>query len=152
MKQLLVILLGVTIAAPGCKKIVVHQGDGPAAKTEEIVLRFFHTFNNKTEWQPLLSEELEFQSPVNHTTTKSDFIPLDIMFRQIVGSATLSALLVDGNHASALVNYQLYLPNGNSLNIEFSEIMLVEDERISSIRVFYNTIEFNKFLTGVEGE
>lgn len=117
--------------------------------TENIVREFFATFGangaNK-DWQSLLSEDFAFSSPMDKTSGKDAFVPLDTQFRQLVRAASIRWIVTEGGKASALVTYELALPTGDTLVIEFSENLVLRDQKIKSIKVLFDTATFYGFL------
>ena len=118
--------------------------------TKDLILEFFGTFPTDPAddgWQDLLAPDMKFHSPLDTTNSKEEFIPLDLRFRSLARSATVKWVIVEENYASVLVAYEMVLPNGYTLNIEFSEIIETENQKIKSIRVFFDTLEFHEFWT-----
>ena len=115
--------------------------------TKDIVFDFFGTFGTDRVWKVLLADDIAFSSPMDSTKGKEAFIPLDTQFRQLVKAASVNWVISEGSEASALVSYDMALPTGDVLNIEFSEIIEVRDRRIASIKVFFDTAVFKEFLS-----
>ncbi len=115
--------------------------------TESKVLDFFETFGTDKDWKSFLADELKFTSPMDKISGKDKFVELDIQFRQLVQKASVMWIISDGEQASTLVNYEMILPQGDSLNITFSEIIKLDDQKISSIEVFFDTAKFYEFLS-----
>ncbi|MBM4309237.1 MAG: nuclear transport factor 2 family protein [Deltaproteobacteria bacterium] len=117
--------------------------------TKDIVLGFFGTFANDEGWESMLATDMVFSSPMDKTGSKEEFIPLDKQFRQLVVSASVKWIISEGDQASALVDYKMALPSGDTLDIEFSELIKVEGQKISSIKVLFDTAKFNEFLSKI---
>lgn len=115
--------------------------------TEEKIIEFFETFGTDKDWKSLLSENISFTSPMDKVNGKDKFIELDIQFRQLVQKASVKWIISDGNQASVLVDYNMSLPTGDSLNIVFSEIIKLENQKIESIEIFFDTAQFYDFLS-----
>ncbi|WP_109434664.1 MULTISPECIES: nuclear transport factor 2 family protein [Aquimarina] len=120
--------------------------------TEKKVIEFFGTFGTDKDWKSLLANELNFTSPIDKVSGKDKFIELDIQFRQLVQKASVKWMITKGEHASALVSYDMALPTGDSLNITFSEIIKLDDNKITSIEVFFDTAKFYEFLSKMKKE
>ena len=81
------------------------------------------------------------------TSSKEAFVLLDKQFRQLVVSASVKWIISEGDQASALVDYKMVLPSGETLDIEFSELIKVKDQKIASIKVLFDTSKFGEFLS-----
>lgn len=126
--------------------------DSAMKTTKDIVLEFFGTFATDEGWEPMLAKDMVFSSPMDETNSKEKFIPLDKQFRQLVVSASVKWIISEGTQASALVDYEMALPSGEKLHIEFSEILTVKAQKISSIKVLFDTAKFNEFLSKISGK
>ena len=117
--------------------------------TKDIVLEFFGTFSTDEGWESMLAADMVFSSPMDTTSNKGAFIPLDKQFRKLVVSASVKWVISEGDQASALVDYKMALPSGETLEIEFSEIIKVKDQKIASIKVLFDTAKFGEFLSKI---
>ena len=115
--------------------------------TKQIVIAFFETFGTSMDWQSLIADDINFSSPMDEVAGKDPFVQLDIPFRQLVKSASIQWIISEENQASALVDYQMALPSGDTLDITFSEIIRTNGQQIQSIRVFFDTEKFKTFLS-----
>lgn len=118
--------------------------------TEKKAIEFFETFGTDKDWKSLLADDIVFTSPMDKVSGKDKFIELDIQFRQLVQKASVKWIISDGEQASALVDYKMTLPTGVNLNITFSEVIKLKNQRIESIEVFFDTAKFYEFLSKME--
>ncbi|AUP81297.1 nuclear transport factor 2 family protein [Flavivirga eckloniae] len=118
--------------------------------TEKKVFEFFETFGTDKDWKSLLADDINFTSPMDEVDDKDKFIELDTQFRQLVKKASVKWIITNDEQASALVNYDMALPTGDSLNITFSEIINLDNQKIKSIEVFFDTAKFYEFLSKME--
>ncbi|WP_422081032.1 hypothetical protein [Ulvibacterium sp.] len=89
---------------------------------------------------------------MDKVSDKYKFIELDIQFRQLVQKASVKWIITEGEQASALVDYDMALPSGYCLNITFSEVIKLDDNKITSIEVFFDTTKFYGFLSKMKKE
>ncbi len=149
MKASIYAILFLAVFAPSVHAQSNAEQESIMKSTKDIILEFFGTFTTDEGWEPMLAADMTFGSPMDETNSKEEFIPLDKQFRQLVVSASVKWIISEGDQASALVNYKMVLPSGDTLNIEFSEIIKVEAQKISSIKVFFDTAKFNEFLSKI---
>lgn len=114
--------------------------------TIDNVLNFFKTFENNTDWTFLLSNTIKFTSPLDSDDNKDAFIQLDLIFRKLVTSTSIKEIIVENTKAAVLVDYKMALPRGETLTIEFSDFIEVNDLKISSIKVFFDVEKFKIFF------
>ena len=116
------------------------------SKTAEQVWQAFMESMHKgnEDWHKLLAEDIEFVGPAQQVKGKEDFIKLNIDFFKMVRGLDIV------RHASSesLVATEAVLtvetPKGGELVINLAEFYQITDEKIQSVKIFYDPEEFKR--------
>lgn len=85
-------------------------------------------------------------SPTGTLKGKEPFIAMTGQFKQLVKSAKVKSIIVEGENASALTNYELSLPTGEMMNLDVAETISVKGQKIDSFEINFDTVKFNEFI------
>ncbi len=115
--------------------------------TEEIVQGYYDGVALKDGWQSVISESMAFAQPGANTKGKDAYVEVTARFLQKVKSSKVKELIVEGDNAYALVDYEVVSTRGDTRWFYVAEILSVKDEKIASSTILFDTAAFKAFLT-----
>lgn len=114
--------------------------------TKDIVLEYFNAFDKNNGWENLVSDEIKISSPSGTLKGKEAFITMTSQFKQLVKSAKVKSIIVEGVNASTLTTYELALPTNDMMNLDVAETISVKGQKIDSFEIYFDTAKFNEFM------
>jgi ketosteroid isomerase-like protein len=114
--------------------------------TKETVQRYYDGVARKDGWQSVISENMAFAQPGASTKGKDAYVEVTARFLQKVRGTKVKELIIDGDKAYALVDYEVVSPKGDMRWFNVAEILSVRDEKIASSTILFDTAAFKAFL------
>jgi len=114
--------------------------------TKDVVLEYFNAFDKNKGWENLVSNNIKMSSPTGTIKGKEAFIEMTNQFKQLVKTAKVKSIIVEGENASALTSYELVLPTNDKMNLEVAETISVKGQKIDSFEIYFDTVKFNEFI------
>jgi len=114
--------------------------------TKDVVLEYFNAFDKNKGWENLVSNDIKMSSPTGTIKGKEAFIEMTNQFKQLVKTAKVKSIIVEGENASALTNYELVLPTNDKMKLEVAETISVKGQKIDSFEIYFDTVKFNEFM------
>jgi ketosteroid isomerase-like protein len=117
--------------------------------TADIVRNFYDSLASKTDtWHQDLAEDVVFADASNklHAEGRDGFIQSFTGFLRAVERVQLQQLIVDGNDAAAVVNYDYVSPTGGRLHQDDAEVWKIVDGKIAALTIYFDITEFRTFM------
>lgn len=73
---------------------------------------------------------------------KQAYIEVIKWFSQVFTAMRVKQMIVDGNKACVIGNYDFRFPNGSNINGDVAEIWTARDGKLQSLRIFFDTLSF----------
>ena len=121
--------------------------------TKEIVNKFYEAKSHKGEWQTMFSDEVTFKGTGMHSLKgKQSVIEItnDLLTR--LESYEMKNIFEDDDTATVLNNYHLISPKGDRFILETAEIVKVENGKINSFDVYFDTASSGSFMAKFQNE
>jgi ketosteroid isomerase-like protein len=117
-----------------------------SASTRVLLNKYYDGLARKGDWQSLLSENFLLTGSVAKETRGRDAYA-NLGFWKLVKSLRVKEMIVEGESAFALINYDLISPKGSPFSSDVAEFWKVRDGRLDSIAIYFDTAAFNKSMT-----
>lgn len=114
--------------------------------TREIIEQYYNEINRKGDWQSLISDDITFTGPGQITHTKNAYVEATSRFLQVVKHLKINEFIVEENKACITVEYSIQSPSGNASSCEVAEVLMVNDNKIYSSCIFFDTAAFRSFM------
>jgi len=115
--------------------------------TSETIQGYFTSLKQKKGWESFLSNDMvftSFTSPVKQVTGRDAYLERTKRFYSTIISVPVKDLLVEGEKACALTHYALQLPNGDAFTSDVAEIFTVNNGKIVSFAIYFDSSPFPK--------
>ncbi len=114
-------------------------------KTKELLNKYYEGLSRKGEWGALLSENFLLTGTVAKETRGRDAFVNNPFFKLVKG-LKVKTMIIDGESACAVVNYDLVSPKGKSFSSEVAEIWKVKNGKLDSIAIYFDTAAFQNSM------
>ena len=114
--------------------------------TKEIIAAYYDQISQKGDWQSIISDNITFTSIGKITYTKKAYVEATSRFLEVVKSLKINEFIVEGNKACVTVEYHLQSPKGNIASCEVAEVLMVQNDKINSSCIFFDTDSLKKFM------
>ncbi len=115
--------------------------------TKEILKGYFDAIH-KGGWQSFIADDFVFSSSnldkVVHG--KAAYVERAGRFFSATTAVDVAQLVIDGDTACAVARYRLRSPSGKTGVCDVAEILTVEDGKINSSAIFFDTKAFADFI------
>jgi ketosteroid isomerase-like protein len=115
--------------------------------TRETVQKYYDGVARKDGWQSVISDDMEFVSPGSVTQGKDAYVSATARFLSMVQGSEVKQLIIEGDRACALVDYEVVTPTGNTGNCSVAEILSAKDGKIDSSTIFFDTAAFKALMS-----
>ena len=116
-------------------------------KTEELLEIYYKGFAKKKDWESVISDDFKFiggdMTKTTPIVSKTAYIEVIKRFSQLWTTMRVKEMIVDGNNACVIGNYDYVFPNGKSINGDVAEIWKVKNGKLDSLTIFFDTLTFS---------
>lgn len=115
--------------------------------TRETIQGYFASLKQKRNWEAFLSDEMSFTSfvsPIKQVTGKGAYLEATKRFFSMVTAVEVKDLIMDGDRACALTQYELQPRGGPAFHSHVAEVFKVRDGKIASLGIYFDSPPFPK--------
>jgi limonene-1,2-epoxide hydrolase len=116
-------------------KIVQEFGQGLASGTDV--------------WQNVIADDITFTGPVDQVKGKEAFVKLNKDFMPLVRGNEMKNVVEKDDFVITEITLDVATPTGNVIKLEMCEWYEVKNEKIQSVKVYYDAEEFRKEFTPI---
>lgn len=128
---------------PHGAKIVLKETDMGSARN--IVEKYYAVFDAHREgWKDLVTDDVEFVSPLQTAHGKKEFVALSEQFQQLLRETRVLRRFDDGDSVCSICESVVSTPSGKLLTFTYAEWARVREGRLSEFRIYYDPREFAK--------
>ncbi len=117
------------------------------SNTKEISENLFQAMFNNKNWEELLADQVTFSGPLSPLLEgKEAVVTAKQQFIKNKYRGEIKSIIAEGNTACALTHYQLGHPSKALLDIDSCEIIKVENGKVVSMEVYFDTLKVTSFM------
>lgn len=118
--------------------------------TKQLLETYYKGFAQKEGWESVISDDFKYiggdMTKTAPAVGKAAYIEVIKRFSRVFQSMRVKEMIVDGEKASVIGNYDFKFPNGESVNGDVSEIWTAKNGKLASLTIFFDTLTFDKNL------
>lgn len=118
----------------------------PHENTKELLDRYYKGFAAKMNWEDTIADDFQYiGGDMNNTKPvvgKQAYVDIIKRFSQRFESMHVKQMIIDGDKASVIGNYNFQFPNGHKINGNVSENWTVKNGKLQSLTLFFDTLTF----------
>ncbi len=114
--------------------------------TKELLDKYYDRLPKKGDWGSLLSDDFLLTGTVVKESKGREAYMNNNFFRCVLG-LRVKSMIIDGDSACVIVNYDLMSPKGNRFNADVAEVWKAREGKLVSIAIYFDTAYFQKSMS-----
>jgi ketosteroid isomerase-like protein len=114
--------------------------------TRQLLETYYKGFASKSNWENTIADDFQYMGgDMNNTTPvigKQAYIEIIKRFSQRFESMRVQQMIVEGDKASVIGNYDFQFPNGHKINGNVSEQWTARNGKLQSLTLYFDTLTF----------
>lgn len=114
--------------------------------TKQLLEIYYKGFAEKANWESVIADDFEYVGgDMNNTQPvigKQAYIEIIKRFSQRFETMRVKQMIVEGDKASVIGNYDFQFPNGHKINGNVAELWTVKDGKLHSLTLYFDTLTF----------
>ena len=116
--------------------------------TKELLDAYYKGFAKKESWESVISDDFVFiadnmeKDDVNKG--KEAYVNIITRFSRLYQDMRVKKMIIDGDNASVIANYDYIFPNGKHISGDVAEFWTVKDDKLTSLHIYFDTLTFDK--------
>jgi len=119
---------------------------------KQLLKTYYKGFAQKHGWEEVISDDFKFtggdMTKTAPTIGKTAYMEVINRFSRVFQTMRVKQMIVDGENACVIGNYDYVFPNGTSINGDVAEIWKAKNGKLDSLTIFFDTLTFDKNTPG----
>ena len=116
------------------------------ATTRQVLETYYKGFAAKANWETVIADDFEYvggdMNNIKPIVGKQAYIEIIKRYSQRFEAMRVKQMIVDGDKASVIGNYDFQFPNGFKINGNVSENWTVKNGKLQSLTLYFDTLTF----------
>ena len=116
------------------------------ATTRQVLETYYKGFAAKANWDSVIADDFEYVGgDMNNTKPvvgRQAYVEIIKRFSQRFEAMRVKQMIVEGDKASVIGNYDFQFPNGFKINGNVSENWTVKNGKLQSLTLYFDTLTF----------
>ncbi len=116
------------------------------ASTRQLLETYYKGFADKANWENTIADDFQYVGgDMNNTQPivgKAAYVEIIKRFSQRFESMRVKQMIIEGDRASVIGNYDFQFPNGQKINGNVSELWTVRNGKLQSLTLYFDTLTF----------
>ena len=113
---------------------------------EDLLNIYYKAFADKANWASVIADDFQFIGGDMTNTTpivgKQAYIEIIKRFSQVFESMRVKEMIIEGDKACVIGNYDYQFPNGQKMNGNVAELWTAKDSKLQSLTIYFDTLTF----------
>lgn len=114
--------------------------------TKDLLEVYYKGFTQKQNWENVISDDFKFiggdMTKTEPVIGKQAYIDIIKRFSRLFQAMRVKEMIIDGNTACVIENYDYVFPNGKAINGDVATVWKVKDNKLDALRIFFDTLTF----------
>ncbi len=113
---------------------------------KELLEAYYKGFAGKANWERVIADNFQY---IGGDMTKSEpligkqaYIEVIKRFSQVFTAMRVKEMIVQGDTACVIGNYDFRFPNGKEINGNVAELWTAKDGKLQSLTIYFDTLTF----------
>jgi ketosteroid isomerase-like protein len=119
-----------------------------STKTRDLLETYYRGFAQKAGWESVISDDFTFiggdMTKTSPTIGKAAYIGIINRFSRVFQTMRVKEMIVDGENACVIGNYDYRFPNGAVMNGDVAEIWKASKGKLAALTIFFDTLTFDR--------
>ncbi len=117
-----------------------------STETKQLLEIYYKAFAQKANWESVIANDFEYtggnMNDIRPIVGKHAYVEIIKRFSQRFTGMRVKQMLVQDDKASVIGNYDFIFPNGLKINGNVSENWTVENGKLKSLTLYFDTLTF----------
>lgn len=113
---------------------------------KELLEIYYKGFAEKANWESVIAEDFQFiggdMTKKEPLIGKQAYIEVIKRFSQVFTAMRVNEMIIQGNTACVIGNYDFKFPNEQKINGNVSEVWTAKDNKLQSLTIYFDTFTF----------
>ena len=114
--------------------------------TRQLLETYYKGFAAKSNWEDTIADDFLYiggdMTNTQPVAGKQAYVDIIKRFSQRFESMRVKQMIVDGDKASVIGNYDFQFPNGRKINGNVSENWTIKNGKLQSLTLYFDTLTF----------
>ena len=114
--------------------------------TKELLDVYYKGFAEKANWESVIADDFQFiggdMTKTKPIVGKEAYVQVIRRFSQLFQSMKVKEMIIQGNNACVIGNYDYLFPNGQKINGNVAEVWTIKNEKLQSLNIYFDTLTF----------
>jgi ketosteroid isomerase-like protein len=115
---------------------------------KQLLEIYYKGLAEKSNWDSVIADDFQFIGGDMTNATpiigKQAYIQVINRFARRFEAMSVKEMIIEGNKASVIANYDFVFPNGVKINGNVAELWTVKGDKLSSLTIYFDTLTFMK--------
>lgn len=114
--------------------------------TKELLDIYYKGFSEKANWESLIADDFLYiggdMTKTEPVIGKRGYIEVINRFSRVFKTMRVKEMIIQGDKACVIGNYDLRFPNGREINGNVAELWTVKNDKLQSLTIYFDTLTF----------
>ena len=114
--------------------------------TKDLLDIYYKGFAEKANWEGVIADDFQFiggdMTKPEPIVGKAAYIQVIKRFSQLFQSMKVNEMIIQGDNACVIGNYDYLFPNGHKINGNVAEVWNIKNEKLQSLTIYFDTLTF----------
>ena len=116
------------------------------SSTKQLLETYYKGFAEKANWESVIADDFQYvggdMTKAEPLVGKQAYIEVIKRFSQVFTAMRVNEMIVQGDNACVIGNYDLKFPNGHELNGNVAELWTAKNGKLQSLTIYFDTLTF----------
>lgn len=117
-----------------------------SSETKQLLETYYKGFAEKFNWESVIADDFQYiDGDMTNSTPvvgKQAYIEIIKRFSQRFEEMRVEQMIIDGETACVIGNYDFQFPNGTKINGSVAELWTVKNGKLNSLTLYFDTLTF----------
>lgn len=114
--------------------------------TRQLLEIYYEGFAQKSNWESVIADDFQYiggdMIKTEALIGKQIYIEVIKRFSQVFKTMRVKEMIIQGDKACVIGNYDLRFPNGKEINGNVAELWTVKGDKLLSLQIYFDTLTF----------
>ena len=117
-------------------------------ETKKLLETYYKGFAQKSGWETVISDDFKFivgdMTKTEPFVGKQAYIEVIKRFSRLFKTMRVKEMIVEGDKACVIGNYDYACPNGKNMNGDVAELWKIKNGKLDSLTIYFDTLTFQQ--------
>ena len=113
---------------------------------QQLLETYYKGFAEKSNWDSVIADDFRYtggdMTKTEPLIGKQAYIEVIKRFSQIFTTMRVKEMIIQGENACVIGNYDLRFPNGQEFNGNVAELWTAKNSKLQSLTIYFDTLTF----------